>query len=210
MTKSQYQTTQEKLWAGEFGDEYSDRNQGEDYIASNLALFSRILQRTRKIETLLELGANIGMNMMALRQLLPKCKLHAVEINQYAVEKLKSAGDITVFNQSLLDFTAPVLCDFVFTRGVLFHINPEQLPKAYAALYNSSKKYICVAEYYNISPVSIPYRGKEDQLFKRDFAGEMLELYPDLQLLDYGFIYHKDPQFAQVDLTWFLMEKNGI
>jgi spore coat polysaccharide biosynthesis protein SpsF len=44
-------------------------------------------------------------------------------------------------------------------------------------------------------------------LFKRDFAGEMMDRYPDLKLLDYGFVYHRDPAFPDDDITWFLMEK---
>jgi spore coat polysaccharide biosynthesis protein SpsF len=53
----------------------------------------------------------------------------------------------------------------------------------------------------------IPYRGNEDRLFKRDFAGEMLNKYSDLSLVDYGFSYRKDPIFPQDDITWFLLEK---
>jgi spore coat polysaccharide biosynthesis protein SpsF len=64
-----------------------------------------------------------------------------------------------------------------------------------------------VCEYYNPSPVSIPYRGHTNKLFKRDFAGELMDRYPDLQLIDYGFVYRRDPSFPQDDVTWFLMEK---
>ncbi len=60
-----------------------------------------------------------------------------------------------------------------------------------------------VAEYYNPTPVAISYRGHNDRLFKRDFAGELLDLYPQLQLVDYGFVYRRDPSFPQDDLTWF-------
>jgi spore coat polysaccharide biosynthesis protein SpsF len=35
----------------------------------------------------------------------------------------------------------------------------------------------------------------------------MLEKYPDLQLIDYGFCYKRDPAFPQDDATWFLLEK---
>jgi spore coat polysaccharide biosynthesis protein SpsF len=63
-------------------------------------------------------------------------------------------------------------------------------------------------EYYNSSPVSIEYRGEIDRLFKRDFAGEMLEIYPDLKLIDYGFTYHRD-FFPDDDTTWFLLEKKN-
>jgi spore coat polysaccharide biosynthesis protein SpsF len=66
-----------------------------------------------------------------------------------------------------------------------------------------------VCEYYNPTPVSIGYRGHEDRLFKRDFAGELIDLY-GLKLIDYGFIYHRDPVAPQDDATWFLMQKPGV
>ena len=37
----------------------------------------------------------------------------------------------------------------------------------------------------------------------------MLDRFPDLRLLDYGFAYHRDPVFPQDDITWFLLEKAG-
>ena len=55
----------------------------------------------------------------------------------------------------------------------------------------------------------LPYRGHAGKLFKRDFAGELLERYADLSLVDYGFVYRRDPNFRQDDLTWFLLEKLG-
>jgi len=92
-------------------------------------------------------------------------------------------------------------------KGVLIHINPAMLPAVYEKLYAASHRYILIGEYYNPSPVTIPYRGHEDRLFKRDFAGEMLETYSDLTLVDYGFCYKRDTAFPQDDITWFLLEK---
>lgn len=46
-------------------------------------------------------------------------------------------------------------------------------------------------------------------MYKRDFAGELMDMYPNLQLIDYGFVYRKDPVFVQGDTTWFLMEKKA-
>ena len=37
----------------------------------------------------------------------------------------------------------------------------------------------------------------------------MLDAFPDLRLIDYGFVYHRDPNFPQDDLNWFLMEKSS-
>ena len=90
---------------------------------------------------------------------------------------------------------------------MLIHIHPDHLTTVYDQLYNSSRKYILMAEYYNPSPVSVNYRGHEDRLFKRDFAGEIMDRYSDLKLIDYGFAYHRDPVWPQDDITWFLMEK---
>jgi pseudaminic acid biosynthesis-associated methylase len=73
---------------------------------------------------------------------------------------------------------------------------------------SSSKKYICIAEYYNRTPVSINYRGHDERLYKRDFVGEVLDKFPSLTLVDYGFVYHRDPNFPQDDITWFLLEKS--
>lgn len=202
-----FKTAQEAFWAGEFGDAYADRNQGEHWIAANLAFFSKVLNCTSGIGSIIEFGANIGLNLMALKQLLPKAELSAIEINQKAVDGLNSLGYINVYPQSILDFAPDQPRDMALIKGVLIHINPDMLPQVYERLYQSSARYICIAEYYNPSPVSIPYRGESDKLFKRDFAGEMLDRYSDLRLVDYGFSYHRDNHFPQDDLTWFLLEK---
>lgn len=92
-------------------------------------------------------------------------------------------------------------------KTVLIHINPGMLKQVYELLYNSSSKYVCVAEFYNPTPITVPYRGFQDRLFKRDFAGEMLDMFKDLKLIDYGFCYHRDECLPKTDVTWFLMEK---
>ena len=78
--------------------------------------------------------------------------------------------------------------------------------KIYELLYKTSKKYICIAEYYSPYPDGVEYRGYRDKLFKR-FAGEMLDKFKDLRLVDYGFIYHRDAIFPLGDVNWFLLEK---
>ena len=39
----QYATEQENFWAGEFGDEYIERNQGKEVLASKIGFWSRIV-----------------------------------------------------------------------------------------------------------------------------------------------------------------------
>ncbi len=205
--KSDFATPQEDFWAGKFGNEYTVRNQGDRIIASNAALFSKVLARIGKIGSAIELGANVGLNLEALRLLDPDIKLAAVEINASAVKALKKIGKIEVHHDSIMNFRPKKTFDLSFVKGVLIHINPAELKNVYSALYKSSGRFVMIAEYYNPSPVSIPYRGHSDRLFKRDFAGEMMTAYRDLKLVDYGFVYRRDPNFPQDDLTWFLLEK---
>ena len=202
-----YKTEQEEFWAGQFGDDYVERNHGGAIIAGNLALFSHVLEHTTGIRSAIEFGANIGMNLLALRALVPGIALSAIEINQKAVAALEAIGGVTVFPQSILDYAPESTHDLVLVKGVLIHIDPDQLARVYDLLQASSARYICVAEYYNPSPVELPYRGNRDRLFKRDFAGEMLDRFPLLRLAGYGFRYHRDPNFPQDDITWFLLEK---
>lgn len=202
-------TDQEFFWKGDFGDEYTDRNRGAAWLAANIALFSKILVSTRQVQRVLELGSNIGLNLMAIRHLLPKAQFAAVEINEKAATELKSHfPDIDLYQKSILDFQPIDTWDLVFTKGVLIHINPNKLPDVYDLIYRASARYVLVAEYYNPKPAEITYRGHTGKLFKRDFAGEMLDHFSDLRLIDYGFVYHRDAYFPQDDLTWFLMEKH--
>jgi pseudaminic acid biosynthesis-associated methylase len=112
-----------------------------------------------------------------------------------------------VYEMSIFDFIPDVKRDLVIIKTVLIHINPDFLPKVYELLYESSSKFICIAEYYNPTPVTVEYRGHNERLFKRDFAGEILSKYPDLKLVDYGFFYHRDNNYPIDDINWFLLKK---
>lgn len=203
-----FKTEQEEFWAGSFGNEYINRNQGEALLASNLSLFANALRTTRGIKSGIEFGANIGMNIRAIKLLFPTIQFRAIEINADAVKKLSDILPQEHINHcSILDFSPGEVSDLVLIKGVLIHINPSELPKVYDKLVTSCGKYLLVIEYYNPSPVSIPYRGHSDKLFKRDFAGEIMERHPEMKLVDYGFVYKRDANFPQDDCTWFLMMK---
>ncbi len=204
----QYSTEQEAFWAGTFGDEYIQRNRSQEYLAANLNFFSKALKQVGKPSSILEFGANIGMNLRAIKLLFPNIEASGIELNETAASQLSEfLGADNVFNGSIFEYPVTKTVDVSLIKGVLIHIHPEMLPLVYEKLYNASRKYILVCEYYNPSPVSIPYRGHSDRLFKRDFAGEMLDTYSDLRLVDYGFAYKRDTSFPQDDITWFLMEK---
>jgi pseudaminic acid biosynthesis-associated methylase len=203
-----YKTEQEAFWAGEFGNEYINRNIGDALLASNLDFFTKALRSMRKIDSCIEFGANIGMNLKALKLLHPSLDVNAIEINTEAVKQLCQVIPLAqVHNTSILDFSSSRKWDLTLIKGVLIHINPEVLTQVYDKLFEACGRYLLVAEYYNPVPVAIPYRGHSDRLFKRDFACEIMSRHPQLQLVDYGFSYRHDPNFPQDDITWFLMEK---
>lgn len=202
-----YSSEQENFWAGEFGDDYIARNVDESLLRAKIAFFARLLARTGPLGSVIELGANIGLNLKALRLLLPSLRLEAVEINPRAADVLRQSGVNHVHQTTLLEFRPEQQADLAFTKGVLIHVAPDCLAQAYDALYASSRRFIMVGEYYSPSPVSIPYRGHQDRLFKRDFAGELMDRFPDLRLVDYGFLYHRDAHFLHDDINWFLLEK---
>ena len=200
-------TSQEELWAGEFGLDYIARNRDSALIDSNRELFRKVLERTGPVGSVVEFGANIGNNLRALRDLLPEADLHSVEINPTAAAEIEAWGGATVEVASLLDVELDGQWDLTFSKGVLIHLSPDHLGDVYRKLVESSRRFVMVCEYYNPTPVEVLYRGHEHALFKRDFAGEILDRFPELRLVDYGFTYHRDPQFPLDDSTWFLMEK---
>ena len=202
-----FKTEQEEFWAGNFGTEYIQRNQGNALLASNLNFFANAMRSASNIDTCMEFGANIGMNLKALKHLYPRQEQHGVEINVDAARQLAEViPSSQVHNCSILDFNSSKKWDLVLVKGVLIHIDPAKLPLIYEKLITACGKYLLVAEYYNPVPIAIAYRGHANRLFKRDFAGESMDCFPQMKLVDYGFAYHRDTSFPQDDISWFLME----
>lgn len=202
-----YRTEQETFWSGAFGDDYADRNFSEKQVTGRVVHFARFLRSAVGIRSILELGCNVGMNLQALKRLNPDLELAAYEINSKAADVARRLGVAKVTTGSA---TEPLreerTYDLTFTSGVLIHINPQSLDQAYENLYRLSSRYILINEYYNPTPVTVEYRGASDKLFKRDFAGEMIDRF-DLELVDYGFLYRRDNYFPRDDSNWFLLEK---
>lgn len=202
----QYKTEQEKFWAGTFGEGYRDRNSSNKLLNSKIAMWGRMLKAAGSVQSVSEFGCNIGLNLLALHNLNPNLSLTGYEINDEASNIARSHGIAKIETRSIIDTIKAEAVDLVFTAGVLIHINPDHLNDVYTNLYECSQKYILIAEYYNPTPVMIPYHGQNDRLFKRDFAGDLIEKY-NMKLIDYGFVYKRDNWAPQDDITWFLLQK---
>jgi pseudaminic acid biosynthesis-associated methylase len=203
-----FKTEQEAFWAGEFGTAYMERNQGDALLASNLHFFAKALRAALGVDSCIEFGANIGMNLRALKLLYPAQEQFGIEINADAVRELGIVIPPShVIHSSILDFIPQRTWDLVLIKGVLIHIDPSVLEQVYEKLVTAAARYLLIAEYYNPSPVAVTYRGHSNRLFKRDFAGEIMERRPEMKLVDYGFAYRRDPNVPQDDINWFLLER---
>jgi pseudaminic acid biosynthesis-associated methylase len=206
-------TPQLNAWTGEFGDTYVDRNDYADWkIPQGTEAFRRILGNL-PIDSILEVGSNIGLNLLCLNELFQgKKQLFAVEPNKKALEKLTSqvrlklAGvwNCDAFHLPLADSEV----DLVFTSGVLIHIAPDDLGRATDEIVRVARKYVLCIEYFSHQPVEVPYRDRQGLLFKRDFGGFYLDRYPQLRWVDYGFIWQREFRLFD-NLHWWLFEKQA-
>lgn len=198
-------------WRGAFGDAYVERNVASDERVRNSArAFDQILGHLGNAmpKTVLEVGANVGANLAALKAL-HDVTLHAVEPNAKARAKLIESGIVGPGN--VHDATATSLpfadasIDLVFTCGVLIHIPDDQLADAYHEMHRVASRYLLAIEYFSPTPVRVPYRGETDLLFKRDFGEFWLELYPFLEVVADGFFWKRTTGLD--NLNWWLFRK---
>ena len=197
--------SQEKLWQSKLGDNYISRNNSNQLLKNKIFHFKKIIQ-AHKINSIIELGSNIGLNLIALNRIYKNLLITAVEINKKACFYLSKIKNVKIINDSILKFEETRKFDLVLMSGILIHIAPKNLPKLYEKIYKLSKKYILICEYYNPHPVNILYRGKKNQMFKRDFAGEFLKIYKNYKLIDCRFAYHLD-KYPLDDISFFLLKK---
>ncbi len=198
-------TEQETFWAGSFGDDYTKRNVSAPEQRSGF--FKQVLGLAPGLQSACEFGANRGDNLAALRSVRESLSLTGVELNAGAAEIMARIPGVTPIVSSIQDFNTEKRFDLVFTCGVLIHINPDDLPAIYRKMVALSARYVLVNEYFNPRPVEIDYRGHSGRLFKRDFAGELLDAHKgQLRVIDYGFLW-KRMEPAWDDTTWVLMEK---
>jgi pseudaminic acid biosynthesis-associated methylase len=204
-------TPQVEFWRGDFGNLYADRNVASpEQLASRIALWSEILKPLigAPPASILEVGCNLGINLRALRAL-TQAAFYAVEPNAKAGEILLRDGVVRKENlragvAQAIDFPDKV-ADLAFTSGVLIHIHPDHLADACREIYRCAGRYVACVEYFADKPEMIPYRGHDDRLFKRDFGGYWMDLFPDLRVLATGFAWKRTTGLD--NLTWWLFEK---
>ena len=199
------QTEQLEAWRDGLGDAYTARNPSDH--ASRLLMWHRVLKKIKPY-SILEVGANLGANLVALGKL-TDAGLAAVEPNATARKLLREVLSST----SIYDATAENLpfkdgeFDLVFTCGVLIHIAPDNLGRACDEIHRVSAKYIVCIEYFSDKPETVMYRGLEGLLFKRDFGDFWMTRFPDLKIVDCHFFWRR--MTGLDNLTAWVFEKGS-
>lgn len=208
---SEVKSRQLEEWRGEFGNAYIGRNQlTDDAWRARFTQWSTMLAplADRPPASVLEVGANIGNNIVILKQLL-NAEFYAVEPNASA--RARMVAEKIVPEANAIDAAAQKLpladnaVDMAFTSGVLIHIHPDDLLTACTELYRVSRRYVLCAEYFSPEPEERRYRGHEGLLFKRDFGGFFMDSFPDLKLLGHGFLWKRVTGLD--NLHWWAFQK---
>jgi len=202
-------------WQSSFGRAYIERNQAEaDATREAAAVFDRILRACRlagELASILEVGANVGINLIGLRRVLgPRVTLAALEPNAVACAELRKSPGLDlekVFKADVYRIPAPNdSYDMVFTNGVLIHIPPDRLRDAMQEIVRVARRFVLCSEYFSHVPQEVPYHGHAGLLWKRDFGRTYLDGCSRLKIVDYGFIWQQEfPHFD--DLNWWMFRK---
>ncbi|NLI78356.1 MAG: pseudaminic acid biosynthesis-associated methylase [Candidatus Riflebacteria bacterium] len=193
------------FWQGPFGDRYTERNAVR--WEERVPFFRRVLELAPGVESVCEPGANRGHDLQALHAIDPRLRLTGVEVNHKAARLLAELPFVQAVPAAIQDYTPAGRFDLVVVCGVLIHIAPADLPLVYQCLFDWSRRYVLLNEYFHPVPVEVPYRGHAGVLFKRDFGGEFWDRFAArLRLAGYGFLW-KRAEPAWDNTTWWLFEK---
>jgi pseudaminic acid biosynthesis-associated methylase len=202
------QNEQQHFWKEQYAKDYISKNDNYD-LGGGLKCWATMLQRTEKINSLLECGSNVGKNIRVLNNILPATSKSIIEISPDAYKIVTERYELhKTFNGPILESSFEKNeFDLVYTMGVLIHIHPDDLLANMQKMFQYSSRYILMGEYFNRTPVMIEYHGEKDRLFKSDFGKLFLENFP-VKLVDYGFLWgHLYDNAGFDDITYWLFEK---
>lgn len=204
MSDSEPSNRLESLWAGEFGDEYIQRNLE---AANGRGGFWREQIERLGVESALEIGCNIGGNLKWIVAQIGAENVAGVDVNPRALELLREqisgVGAHLAPGRSLPFEDASF--DLAFTMGVLIHQDPAELPDVMSEIVRCARRYVICGEYYAEELTEVPYREQKGALFKQDYGALYERLFPQLELLETGFLSPDEGRWD--DLTYWVFRK---
>lgn len=170
--------------------DYMEKNDGFDQEVCRRAWQEILIGVDKaKVSSVLECGSNIGRNLNALQVEFPKARLMACDVNKEALEVLSARiPAATTINSSILEIPNSYSADLVFTSGVLIHIHPDDLVGNLQKIYNLSKSYIVIAEYFSQKLEMVHYKDRDNLLWKMDFGAKILDNFSVLPIRQ-GFLW---------------------
>ena len=216
-------TKQLKLWEGQFGNDYRERNIiTEEDILQREAMWSNTISNSnyersklRSESNILEVGCGQGINIIAFANI--QKKLSGGEINFTGIEPNKKTLEVCKYNcnargyypklidahASNMNMVADYSQDVVLTSGVLIHIHPSDQLAAMKEIYRKSRQLIICAEYFAPTLEEVNYHG-EQAMWKRDYGSLWLDNFP-LRVCSCNFIWKR---ITGIDnLTVWIFEK---
>jgi pseudaminic acid biosynthesis-associated methylase len=211
------ETPQTREWTGTFGQEYTDRNlltpeahddlYAYDFGTTRKQLNQIFLQGVPKHARILEVGCNIG-NQLVLLQQMGYRNLFGIEIQTYALELARSrTRNIGLSQGSVFRIPESGLFDLVFTSRVLIHISIADLGAAMDEIYRYAGTYIWGLEYYSPRATEVNYRDRHGLLWKTDYAKLYLDRFKDLELVREQRLPYLHSE--NVDSMFLLRKKRG-
>ena len=208
-------TEQEKIWSGDFGSQYTGRNPQtrnemdalyrRNFGVSRSHLNHEFLDGFDRTSRVLEAGTNIGVQLQLIQKMGFQ-NLYGIELQADVVQKAKQLNhNVNLIQGNILDIPfKDNFFDLVYTSGVLIHIHPDNILKALTEIHRCSRHYIWGFEYFSEDYTTVPYRGKDDLLWKANFKKMYLDAFPYLRLIKEKRIPYLENE--NVDLM-FLLEK---
>ncbi len=182
------------IWTGEFGRAYTERNRFSDVQEFNLFYSVRYgrsrddinrdwLEFLPKDARILEIGANVGNQLEALRRI-GFSQLYGLEVQRYCVREAKRIHpEVDIFEGSAFDIPfKDGFFDLVFTNNVLIHIAPPDLSAVQREAVRVCRGFVLGFEYFAPEFTEINYRGNQNLLWKADYSRLYQEACPELVL----------------------------
>lgn len=191
--------TNEGLWSGSFGDEYTQRNISSYSLRKGW--WDRFC-RDYRFENVLEVGCNVGANIgMIAAQTKAHKSIWGCDINESSlVRAKKNEPYLNIVYASGFDLPfRDDYFDLVFTAGVLIHQSLDSVEALMQEIIRVSGKYIMSMEYENPIFEEIPYRGKKGALYRGPW-GEIYEKRYGLKALN-KYRLSKEDGFDDVAVT---------
>lgn len=215
MERESYQL---KKWRGIFGQRYTNRTAttieeldsfyNKNFGITRMALDKEFLGHIDRSAKILEVGSNIGNQLLLLKNMGFK-NLYSIEPQEYAFKMLKKrAPGVNAIKGNIFDVPfKDGYFDIVFTSGVLIHINPKDLKKAMMEIYRCTKKYIWGYEYFSRKYEEVRYRQESNLLWKANFPSIYLNRFPNLKVEKLRYLHYKDS--SNIDVM-FLLKKSKV